>query len=74
MRNYLPNNVDLIWPTKYPVFKGRIMKKPPLKPKLLLSFKPLPMYNANEYRQPNLPFYIGNKDVVSGAAASIAFV
>ena len=64
VRNYVSNDIDLVQLTKYPISKGRIAKKPPLKPEPLPPFKPLPIYNINEYRQPNLPPHIDNKDPI----------
>ena len=62
VRNYISNDIDLIQPTKYTVSKNRVTKKPLLKPEPLPPFKPLPIYNKNEYSKPNLPDYINNND------------
>jgi hypothetical protein len=62
VRNYVSNDIDLVQPTQYPISKGWIAKKPPPKPEPLPPFKPLPIYNINEYRQPNLLPYIDDKD------------
>jgi len=43
VRNYPPNNIDLVQPTKYPISKGQIAKRPPPKPEPLPPFEPLPM-------------------------------
>ena len=64
VRNYVSNNIDLVQPTKYPIPKGQIAKKPSPGPKPLPPFKPLLIYNTNEYRQPNLLPHINNKDPI----------
>ena len=46
MRNYLPNDIDLVQPTKYPISKDQIAKKPPPKPEPLPPFEPLPIYST----------------------------
>ena len=62
VRNYISNDIDLVQPTKYTVSKNRVAKKPPPEPAPLPPFEPLPMYNENEYGEPNLPDYINNND------------
>ena len=61
--NYISNNIDLIQPTKYTVFKNRVLKKLTLELKPLPPFKPLPIYNKNEYSKPNLLDYIDNSNL-----------
>ena len=62
VRNYISNDIDLVQPTKYTVSKNRVAKKPPPEPEPLPPFEPLPMYNENEYGEPNLPDHINNND------------
>ena len=62
VRNYISNNIDPVQPTWYSISKNRVAKKPLLEPEPLLPFEPLPMYNKNEYGEPNLPDYINNND------------
>jgi hypothetical protein len=38
------------------------VKKPLLKPEPPPAFKPLPIYNENEYSEPKLPDYVNNED------------
>ena len=62
VRNHISNDIDLVQPTQYIVSKNWVAKKLPLEPVLLLPFNPLPIYNENEYSEPNLPDNINNKD------------
>ena len=62
VRNRISNDIDLVQPTKYTVSKNRVAKKLPLEPAPLRPFKPLPMYNENEYGELNLLDYINNND------------
>ena len=62
VRNYISNDIDLVQPTKYTVSKNQVAKKPPPEPVPLPPFKPLPIYNKNEYGEPNLLDHINNND------------
>ena len=43
-RNYTSNNIDFVQPTKYPISKNCVAKKPPPVPEPLPAFEPLPIY------------------------------
>ena len=62
VRNHKSNDIDLVQPTQYIVSKNRVAKKQPPKPEPPPAFKPLSMYNKNEYGEPKLPDYVNNKD------------
>ena len=62
VRNYTSNNIDFIQPTQYPISKNCVAKNPPLEPKPLPAFKPLPILNKSQYGQPKLLVYINNQD------------
>ena len=62
VRNHISNDIDLVQPTQYIISKNRVAKKLLLEPKPSPPFKPLPMYNKNEYGEPKLPNYVNNKD------------
>ena len=62
VRNHISNDIDLVQPTQYIVSKNWVVKKPLPEPVLLSPFNPLPIYNKNEYGEPNLLNNINNKD------------
>jgi len=62
VRNHISNDIDFVQPTQYIVSKNRVAKKPPPEPEPLPPFNPLPIYNENEYSEPNLPDNINNED------------
>ena len=63
VRNRISNNIDFVQLIQYPTSKSQAVKKLLPAPRLLLSFKPLPIFNNYKYGKPNLPEYTNNKDL-----------
>ena len=61
VHNYVSNDIDFVQPTQYPISKNWVAR-PPLEPKPLLTFKPLPILNKSQYGQLKLLAYINNQD------------
>ena len=55
VRNKASNNKDFVPLTQYPQKSKRAKRNPPPKPKHLLSFNPLPLYNDKLLRRPDIP-------------------